>query len=156
MNAMHPMPEMRADADLINRALHRHDLTQQDVVRGTCLGHSYISRMVAGQYPVHALVLRWLYQRTGDAEIRDFLLGEGEHVTVTLPERERSDPHDLIRIASAATNEAIGAALQTLRTTVPADPAARDRVCASVDAAVAALLRLRRQARPGKRTEAVA
>lgn len=62
-----------AYAQLLNRVLHRHAVSQADLARLTGYSESQVSRYCDGQFAVPAHLLVSLLAATGDAELRETL-----------------------------------------------------------------------------------
>lgn len=150
---INPMPEARRDLEIVLRLMREHGLGNRDLADATGLSDSYISRMLSGQYPVHLAVVRWLHALTRDAELRRFLLGDGEHLTVTLPsaDKDRADvPTLMVPLARdwGELNSAAAAAIHD-RSTSQAQ-----RVDAAAHRAIATALRFTRAAKQRLETTA--
>jgi transcriptional regulator with XRE-family HTH domain len=93
-----PDPTMTRDAEVLNRVLERHGLSQAELADLANYSESMMSRVCSGQYAVPAQVFIRLYGKTRDAELL-------EHMTGSDP-RTRTPDHalfaDAVRVQQRA------------------------------------------------------
>lgn len=77
------MPAAAADTALLLDVMHRHGLDSKSLAAAAGMNQGYFSRVLSGQYPVAASLLRALFEMTRDPAIPRYLYGaQGEQCVV--------------------------------------------------------------------------
>lgn len=74
----------RRDTDVVLRVMHRHGIGVAEAAALADLSHPYVSRVVSGQYPPPVALVRALFQRTHDPDLRGILFGESDALVIAV------------------------------------------------------------------------